>query len=53
MKMKKLDPIKHEDFKEAQKYLYDKSIENGRMAFKVRTQMIETIPGNFENKYKK
>ena len=40
MKMKKLDPIKHEDFKEAQKYLYDKSIENGRMAFKVRTQMI-------------
>ena len=53
MKMKKLDPIKHEDFKEAQKYLYDKSIENGRMAFKVRTQMIETIPGNFKNKYKK
>ena len=53
MKMKKLDPIKHEDFKEAQKYLYDKSIENGRMAFKVRTQMIETIPGNFKNKFKK
>ena len=52
MKMKKLDPIKHEDFREAQKYLQDKSIENGRTAFKIRSQMLENIPGNFKNKYK-
>ena len=51
-KMKKLDPIKHEDFSEAQKYLQDKSIENGRTAFKLRSQMLENIPGNFKNKYK-
>ena len=53
MKMKKQDHIKNEDFEEAQHYLHDKSIENGRMAFKVRTQMLETIPGNFKNKFKK
>ena len=47
-KMKKLDPIKHEDFREAQKYLQEKSIENGRAAFKVRSQMLENIPGNFK-----
>ena len=51
-KMKKLDPIKHEDFSEAQKYLQDKSIENGRTAFKLRSQMLENTPGNFKNKYK-
>ena len=53
MKMKKLDPIKHEDFTEAQQYLKDKSIENGRMAFRIRSQMLDNIPGNFKNKYKK
>ena len=53
MKMKKLDPIKHEDFRVAQQYLKVKSIENGRMAFRIRTQMIDKIPGNFKNKYKK
>ena len=52
MKMNKLDPIKHEDFREAQKYFQDKSIENGRTAFKVRSQMLENIPGNFKNKYR-
>ena len=34
IKMKKLDTIKHEDFREAQKYFQDKSIENGRTALK-------------------
>ena len=48
-----LDPIKHEDFREAKQYLKDKSIENGRMAFRIRTQMSDKIPGNFKNKYKK
>ena len=31
----------------------DKSIENGRMSFKIRCQMLENIPGNFKNKYRK
>ena len=53
MKMKKLEPIRHEELKEAQQYLQDKSIENGRMAFKIRSQMLENIPGNFKNKFKK
>ena len=49
-KMKKLEPIKNEDFTEVQNYFLDKSIENGRMSFKIRSQMLENIPGNFKNK---
>ena len=51
--MKKLDPIKDEDFRETQSYFMDKSIENGRMAFRIRCQMVDNIPGNFKNKYRK
>ena len=50
--MKKLEPIKGEDFRTIQNYFHDKSIENGRMAFKIRTQMLEDIPANFKNKYR-
>ena len=52
-RMKKLDPIKDEDFKGTQSYFNDKSIENGRMAFRIRCQMVDKIPGNFKNKYRK
>ena len=48
----KLDAIKDNDFTEAQEYLKDKSIDNSRMAFKVRSQMLSDIPGNFKNKYR-
>ena len=48
----KLDDIKEEDFKEVQSYFNDKSVENARMAFKIRTHMVPKIPGNFKNKYK-
>ena len=51
-KMKKLEPIKNEDFTEVQNYFLDKSIENGRMSFKIRSQMLENIPGNFKNKFR-
>ena len=51
-KMKKLEPIKGEDFRETQKYFMDKSIENGRMSFQIRTQMLKDIPGNFKNKFR-
>ena len=29
------------------------SLNNARMAFKIKSQMVEDIPGNFKNKYKK
>ena len=51
-KMKKLDPIKTEDFTEVQNYFNEKPIDNGRMSFKLRSQMLEDVPGNFKNKYK-
>jgi hypothetical protein len=50
--MKKLEPIKGEDFRETQKYFMDKSIENGRTSFQIRTQMLKDIPGNFKNKFR-
>ena len=43
-KSKKLNDIKHEDFKV-------KSVETTRMAFKVRSKMVSEIPENFKNKY--
>ena len=39
-KMQKIDDIKHENFFEVQKYFNEKSIETGRMDFKVRCLMV-------------
>ena len=49
----KLDPIKDEDFTEIQEYFNEKSIANSRMSFKIRSQMVSDIPGNFKNRYRK
>ena len=49
----KLDDIKGDNFEEVQPYFYSKSVEHARMAFKVRTHMVQDIPGNFKNRYKK
>ena len=51
-KMKKLYPIKDQDFREVQNHFMDKSIENGRTSFKFRSKMLEEIHGNFKNKFK-
>ena len=40
-------------FAEAQDYFNDKCLENGRLAFKIRSQMVDEIPANFKRKYKK
>ena len=40
----KLEHIKHEDLREVHKYVGEKSVENTRMAFKVRTHMVPEIP---------
>ena len=45
----KLESIKNDNFEEVQTYFNEKSVENTRMAFKVRSEMLETIPGNFKN----
>ena len=49
---KKLKDILTEDFSQPQGYFKQKSIENGRMAFQIKSQMVKEIPANFKNKYK-
>ena len=49
----KLEEVRNENFTEVQEYFKDKSIENTRMAFKIRCKMVPDIPGNFSSKYKK
>ena len=51
-KQTKLEDIKEEDFRELQPYSDDKSVDNGRMAFRIRSQMVKDIPGNFKNMYR-
>lgn len=48
----KLEDVKHEDFREVQPYMKNKSVAMGRMAFKIRTKMVADIPGNFKNKFR-
>ena len=48
----KLDAINGEDFRKVQDYFLDKSVENTRMAFRIRTEMVKEIPGNFKNRYR-
>ena len=48
---KKLQDIVADDFAKPQSYFNDKCIENGRMAFKIRSKMIKEIPANFKNNY--
>ena len=47
----KLEDIKHEDFRKIQPYFMYKSIENTRLAFRIRTKIVEKIPGNYKNMY--
>ena len=49
---KKLDDIRFDDFYNEQPYMNEKSVEVGRMAFKIRCKMVEDIPCNFKNKYR-
>ena len=48
----KLEDIKNDNFHNIQPYFDDKDLETARMKFKIRTKMLERIPGNFKNKYK-
>ena len=51
-KSSKLEDIKHEDFRKLQAYMQEKSIENGRCAFRIRSKMVDNIPANFKNKFR-
>ena len=44
----KLEDIKMEDFQKIQPYFMDKSVENTRIAFRIRTKLIKNIPGNLK-----
>ena len=49
---RKLEDIKDDDMREVQEYFCEKSVDNVRMGFMIRTQMVPKIPGNFKNKYR-
>ena len=45
--------IKNEDFRKEHKYVEEKGIERGRMAFRVRTKMVKKVKMNFKSMYRK
>ena len=47
LKSTKMEKVKTDDFRKVQEYLKGKSIENASMAFKIRSEMVEDIKGNF------
>ena len=49
---RKLEDIKHEDFRKPQNYMESKSVENARMAYRIRCKMVKTFKMNFKNSYK-
>ena len=51
-KQTKLETIRGEDFRNIPEYFDEKSIENSRMSFKIRSHMVPDIPGNFKNRYR-
>ena len=48
----KLQDIKEDNFETMQLYFNDKNLDSARTKFKIRTKMLEKIPGNFKNRYK-
>ena len=51
-KSSKLEDIQNEDYRCIQPYFLDKSVSNTRLAFRIRTKMLEKIPGNYKNMFK-
>ena len=49
---RKMEDIKNEDFTTIQPYMSIRSVEVGRMAFKVRCKMLLDIPANCKGKFK-
>lgn len=51
-KSKKMEEVKHEDYRVAQPYMEDKSIDRCRTKFRIRTQLMKTFKDNFRSKYR-
>merc|ERR1712059_53471 len=49
---KKLQKIKDEDFRDLPEYFDWKSLDDARMAFRIRSEMVNDVKANFKNKYK-
>ena len=49
---RKLEDIKHEDFRTIQGYMQSKSLETTRMAYRIRCKMVKSIKMNFKNSYR-
>ena len=50
---KKMMKHKDEDFAQIQEYMKGKSVENVRVAFRIRCEMVKEIRGNYKDKYKR
>ena len=49
---KKLEAIKNDDFTELPEYMNDKSLENSRMSFRIKSSLVNRIKMNFKGSYK-
>ena len=49
---KKLEAIKNDDFSELPDYMNEKSLENARMAFRIKAGMVNRIKMNYKGSYK-
>ena len=49
---KKLETIRNEDFTQLPDYMNDKSLENSRMGFRIKSGMVNKIKMNFKGLYK-
>ena len=47
----KLDDIGNDDFQQIQPYFHDKSVDNIRLAFRIRTKLVQKITENLKNLY--
>ena len=49
---KKLESVKNDNFTELPEYMNEKSLDNARMAFRIKTEMVNKIKMNFKGSYK-
>ena len=49
----KMENIKYDDFTRHRDYMSFVSLQRSRMAFRVRSQLVNKIPYNFKNNYRK
>ena len=52
-KSKKMRQHASDNFKGVQEYLKGKSVENCRMAFRIRCEMVKEVKGNYKDKYRR